>query len=243
MVERTLNADFINGVMNHKAVRPWLGGEGDIDVTALVENPDNVCLVNEGGGFLCVQISPGVYEVHSQFLPQFRGESTVHFTKKCAEYMFIRTNCHTVLTQVPDDNLPASVLAGAVGFKELFRRENGTRGPTSYQRLTIDEWIQNSPYLEDDGEAFHNQLAVCKQQYGSELPEHPHDPAHERMVGAVVKMVRHGNHFKAVDLYNSWALFAGYAPITIIQDSPVIIDVVDAIVSWNGKDMETLLCR
>jgi hypothetical protein len=242
-MERTLNADFINGVMNHHAVRPWLGGEGKVDVSEQVANPDNVCLVNEGGGFLCIQIAPGVYEVHSQFLPQFRGESTVNFTKKCGEYMFTRTNCHTILTQVPDDNVAAAVLAKALGFREVFHRQNGLRGPTSYQKLTLDEWVQNSSYLESDGEAFHDQLTLCKKKHGSELEEHPYDPAHERVVGAVVKMIKHGNHFKAVDFYNSWALFAGYAPITIIQDNPVMIDVQDAIVGWDGKQMETLLCR
>jgi hypothetical protein len=51
------------------------------------------------------------------------------------------------------------------------------------------------------------------------------------------------NPRKGVWAYNRWAVFAGYLPIALVSDAPVVIDVVDAVVTANGPDMEVLLCR
>lgn len=239
---RTLDATFLNGVANHPEVHPWLGVEGEADLTAAVSNPANFALVNEGGGFVLMCHEPGVYEVHSQFLPSHRRK-TIQAMRDGFEYMFVNTDCHTVLTQVPDNNPAAAALARFAHFRPMFRREDTPRGPTAYMGLTIDQWAQDNASLEADGEWFHDQLKAAKEAQGSTLPEHAHDAAHERAVGATIRMVKAGNCHKAVNFYNRWARFAGYAQITLLGDTPPLIDVVDAIVELNGQDMEIIKCR
>jgi len=239
---RTLDSTFLNMVCNHPQVHPWLGVEGTIDVSGVVGNPANFALVNDGGGFILGCHEPGIYEVHSQFLPSHRRE-TVKAMREGFDYMFTRTDCHTVLTQVPDNNPAAAALAKFAHFRPMFRREDTPRGPTAYMGLYIDDWAQDNAALEAEGEWFHDNLNEAKKAQGSELPAHPHDPAHERAVGASVRLVKAGNAAKGVALYNRWARLAGYAPITLLSETPVLIDVVDAVVEWTGQDMEIVLCR
>jgi hypothetical protein len=240
---RTFDAAFMNTVLNHPEVHPWTGYDGTIDITLIAENVNNYVLVNAFGGFIAYNLSPGVYEVHSMFLPEGRGKQLLQFSKECLEYMFTRTDCHTLVTQLPDNNASAISLATMVGFQPYFRRENTPRGPTAYARYTLDEWVQDTESLETEGEWFHSNLRSCKECLGSELPDHDHDPSHERAVGAAVKMIKAGNAFKAIDYYNNWAKLAGYAPVELLSFNPVVVDVVDAIVEIRDGQMEVLKCR
>ncbi len=239
---RTLDATFLNSVANHPEVHPWLGAPGEIDLAPFVSDPKHFALVNEGGGFLLICHEPGVYEVHSQFLPNHRRQ-TIKAMRDGFDYMFINTDCHTVLTQVPDNNVAAAALARHAHFRPMFRREETPRGSTAFMALTIDQWAQDNTGLEAEGEWFHDRLSAAKEANGSSLPEHAHDAAHERAVGATIRMVKAGNCHKAVAFYNRWARFAGYVPITLLGDTPPLIDVVDAVVELNGQEMEIILCR
>lgn len=242
ILKRTFDPTFLNRVCNHPEVHPWLGKEGEIDLTASVLDINNFALVTDGGGFVLMCHEPGIYEGHSQFLPEGRRQ-TLRAMFDLLGYMFTRTDCHTILTQVPDNNPAAQALARKGPWREFFRREDTPRGPTSFMGVTIDEWAQWNGELEADGEWFHQALEAGKKAHGSNLPEHPHDPAHERAVGAAVKMIRAGNVEKGIGFYNRWANFAGYAPINLLSDQPLVIDVMDAVVGLDGNDLEVMLCR
>jgi hypothetical protein len=240
---RTFDPAFVNMVLNDPDVRPYMGLEGTLDASLLVKDANNYVLVNEHGGFMFILNSPGVYEVHSFFLKEGRGRQALEFAQQCCEYMFIQTDCHTFLTQLPDDNQAAKSLATFVGFRPYFRRENADRGPTAYCRYTINDWVFRTEALEIEGEKFHNTLKLCKMKYGSDLPDHDYDQAHERAVGATSKMIKAGNVLKGVEFYNSWAKFAGYAPVTLLGINPTVIDIVDAVIEVRDGTMEVLECR
>lgn len=242
-MRRTFDAEFMNTVLNHPDVFIWTGASEKIDITNIVADVNNFLLVNDTGGFICYNLSDGEYEVHSMFLPEGRGKATFDLAKECMEYLFIHTDCHTLLTQLPDNNADAISLATAVGFKPLFRREETPRGPTTYARYTLEEWVQETPSLEEEGEWFHDELKTIKEKCGSNLPEHSHDSSHERAVGAAVKMIKAGNVFKAVDYYNAWAKFAGYMPVQLLSVNPTVIDIMDAVVEIRCEQMEALKCR
>ena len=114
-LSRTFDATFLNRVVNHPEVRPWVGrpdaGEGDL--TALVIDPANVTLVNQRGGFVYVRKAPGVFEVHTQFLP---GGSATQAARESVAYMFDVIGAEKLITAVPEDNLPAFGLALKAGF-------------------------------------------------------------------------------------------------------------------------------
>lgn len=89
-MERVTRAAFFNEVANHCDVRPWLGGDGPLDLTPMVEDPRNVCLQFEHGGFVLRNVDGyGVsHELHSLFLPKGWGRPVMAAAVKATAYMF-----------------------------------------------------------------------------------------------------------------------------------------------------------
>jgi hypothetical protein len=236
---RTFDAGFLNSVANHPEIRPWLAGEGEIDLSAIIGSIENYALVSDSGGFLLTPNAPGVYEVHSMFLP---GGDALGFMMEAQEWMFTRTACQAITSKVPKSNRAAKGLALKGGLGTIFEREDAELGHCEYVELPIMKWAMRNKGLEAEGERFHALLEQAKLEAGSELPVHPHDPAHERAVGAALLMIERGQPMKGVDFYNRWAMLAGYAPIRLLSTSPVTVDVVDAIVALEDE-LEVVLCR
>lgn len=247
-LRRTFDGSFLNDVSNHPDVRPGLGGSGDVDWRPFARNIDNVLLVNEHGGWVLHKLAPGLYEAHSQFLPAGRGPQLGPLMREGFRYLFCETDCVEVVTKAPADNPGAIGLCRAAGFQHVFTREQAwpqEGGPTSisYQRLSFDRWKALDDVIASVGAMFHDKLETAKQEAGSPLPVHGHDESHDRAVGAAVLMALHGNPQKAIALYNRWAVFVGYAPISLRSEHPVMIDVGDALIGAKGDDIEVLLCR
>jgi hypothetical protein len=246
MITRTFDPAFLNSVCNHPEVRPWLYGQGEIDVTPFVTNADNFALVTDGGGFILVRHEPGIYEAHSQFLPDGRT-GTRQAMREVFDYMFTRTDCERIITQIPDNNRAAAALGMAGKFRTLFRLEHTPRGPTAFVCLTIEEWAQNTLALETDSKWFHDPMAAAVKAACPDMPEHHDDRAHERAVGATVRMVRAGNAEKGVNFYNRWARFSGFTPIRPVSFAPLVLDVsepgLSCIVGIKNDELEVLLCR
>lgn len=244
MIERCMDAAFFNRICNLPEVRPWLGGPaGFLDVSPMVLNPANYALRANGGGFILEALGGGVYHVHSQFSSEGRRGS-IAAMRAGLDFMFTRTDCMRITSHIPDNNLAARGLGIKAGFRPWFRRETPGLGPTAVVRIDAEDWIAGNAKLEAEGEAFHNALESAKAAAGSALPTHPHDPAHERAVGAAALMCKRGQAAKGVGLYNRWARLAGYAPIKLLSDKPPLVDVGDAICGLSATgELEVLQCR
>jgi hypothetical protein len=237
-LRRTFDASGFNAVANHCDVKPWLlAPDGEIDLSLVICNPSNYALWCDGGGFILVRHEAGIYEVHSLFEPEARGHS-IAAMRAGFEYMFERTDADEILTKVPDGNRAALAFAKKAGFREVFRSAG-----TAHYSLTLIDWAVSRPDLEEDGEWFHEQLESKKLEVGSTAPIHDDCAAHNRMVGAAVRMVKAGNAAKAVGHYNKWARMAGYAALNLVSANPPTIDVIDGIVELSGENMEIILCR
>jgi hypothetical protein len=245
ILHRTLSTDFLNDVANNAAVRPFVGGAGYVDVGPVVQNPQNVALVNEHGGFIFARDEATRFEVHTLFLPEGRGQSSLAAAEEAARFMFTATDCLEIVTKVPASNKAADFLTRRMGFVPLFTRQAAwpDGSDVTVFSLTLDAWRARDPELPLYGEAFHDALEAAKAANGSKLETHPHDESHDRAVGAACLMARAGNAGKAVWLYNRWARLAGYQCIEQVSVAPVLIDVRDAIVSIEGDKMEVVLCR
>lgn len=247
---REYAAERINAIVNHPDVRPWVGYAelGPIDLTQTIANPDNIFLMAEGGGFICVFQEPGIWEVHSQFLPEHRGENALKSAQDGMRYMFTRTPCVELRTKVPEGNVAAAALARKMGFVHQFTREGVWPTPDGmksvrYFAITIDQWAGQCAALEASGEFFHDKLEAAKAEKGATIPLHAHDSAHDRYVGATVEMIAFGFIDKAMAFYRRWAAFAGYGPIYAIAANPLVIDIGDALLAVRGDDFEVLLVR
>lgn len=238
MITQTTDAAFLTRVANHPDVRPYLGGEGELDLSQVIA--DNIGLECDAGGFVLTRQEPGVYEVHSLFLPN-SGTKPVKAMRAAMEWMFTRTDCGVILSKVPKSNARAKGFAIIGGLRPMFERDHEILGPCEFVELGVMRWAMNCAALDAEGERFHQLLESAKLATGSELAAHPHDAAHERAVGAASLMIQRGQPEKGVGFYNSWARFAGYAEIELLDRETV--DVRDAVVRLSGGIMEVVLCR
>lgn len=249
-VAREYSASRLNHIVNHPSVRPWVApGEDTLDLTAAVADQRNYLLMGDGGGFLLIWQEPGVYEVHSQFLPEARGANVLATAADASRYMFTRTDCTEIRTRVPHGNVGAAVLAKRMGWEFRFERSNawltsgGILVGVRYFAKTLEQWVSTADALEASGHMFHVKLEAAKLATGAKWPVHDDDLAHDRYVGAAVEMIACGQVAKGIEFYNSWARFAGYGFIAVIAADPVVIDIGDAILAVRGDDFDVLLCR
>lgn len=247
---REFSAENINRVINHPAVRPWVGAPAGqyVDVSPLVANLSNFLLMGQGGGVLFQCIEPGLYEAHTQFLPEFRGKGAVAVVNDALRYMFTRTDAVEIVTKVPAGNVGALGLVRAIHGQKLFDREKAWLTAdglvdVSYYSLTIMAWVGKAEGLAQSGEWFHGKLEAAKSETAGAAPLHEDDATHDQYVGATVEMIAAGQVNKGVAFYSRWAKISGYGPIAVIATNPVVIDIGDAILAVRDDDFDILLCR
>jgi RimJ/RimL family protein N-acetyltransferase len=242
MIERSFDAEFFNHICNLSEVRPGLGGEGELDLSAVISDERNYALRAEHGGFILIPHGAGFYSVHTQFATEGRGQHVIAAMQAGLDFMFTRTDAMRIFSQCPDNNPATSALARKGGAKPWFRKERDPQfGPSQIVQWDIMDWATSSAELEADGKRFHDLLETAKVEAGSQLPVHEDEPAHDRMVGAVSRMCRRGQARKGVILYNLWAAAAGYVPISLLAEEPPMLDVVDGIITLDeAGEMQVL---
>jgi hypothetical protein len=111
----------INSLINHPSIRErtLLGFDIDADLTSLIESGEAVFLGDEGGGFLVHSRGEGVWDVHTQFLPDTPKHDLMDRVCESLRYMFTRTDCMALTTFVEYGNKPALYLALRAGFKKV----------------------------------------------------------------------------------------------------------------------------
>lgn len=136
-LERTTDATFLNTIANHPEVRPWLGtdGKSHVDLGVLLEVPGAFALINEFGGFVFIPEGGGVYEFHTQFLPEARGRIALLAALEGERMMFEDYGAECVKTYVPHANKAALGLVRLAGFTRTHDDDDA-----SYWALDRAEW-------------------------------------------------------------------------------------------------------
>ena len=247
MIERTFDAAWFNGICNLPGVRPTLGGQGPVDVSEIIGNPNNYALRTAYGGFILMNYGAGFYSVHTQFAAEGRGRHAIEAMMAGLDFMFTRTDCMRIHSHCPDNNPAALALAKAGNARLWFRREIEPQlGPGQTVSWDVFDWPNNAPDLEAEGAEFH---AACDAAIASlGLPPHPEDKTHDRYVGAAVRMCKRGHPRKGVALYNMWAQAAGYSPVALLSENPVVVDcgepgILNLVLALNGERMEAVTCQ
>lgn len=250
-LERATDAKFINAVANHPAVKPYMllrRGE-NMDYSGIVSDPRNVVLTGEYGGMAFHNLLPGLFEVHTQSLPEGRGAWTLEMAHSALLYMFSKTEAVEIFTRVPYENEPAKKLTLAMGgvFEQSAEVDlDGRLIGWSIYRLTMQDWIKTSPLLEGIGQMFHVKLHDQYDALDLAIARHEDDAWHNRNVGAAHSMIAGGQAYKGVGFYNRWARMALAPMIGIIGKDPLVIDIQDCWLKIAGdgfKVMEKPKCR
>ncbi len=248
IVSRTMDAARLNAVANNAAVRPWLGGEGILDFSALLTLPTTIALQTEHGGFICLARGEGRYEVHSLFGPARSQRETVRAMRASLQYMFTQTDCLELVTKVPQMNRAALGLARLAHFQPVFTGtvdwSTSERWLTDFYHLTLDRWAATSDAMLTAGREAHERMADAYRTFNTPVPAHSEDDdSHLRFSGAAWTMLQAGQARKAVDFYNRYAVWSGYPPIRLVREQPTVIDLDGLIVEIRGQEVEVLGCR
>lgn len=147
-MERTFDVEWLNGIVNHPDIYPYVHGEieGPIDMAPAIENHDNIVMRSPDGkgGWLFHGLGNGIYECHSQFLPEGRGPHVVGLAHETLDYMFDKTDAEIILARCPMNNEPVIKLTKACGFKYIGTwgdwTINGEPVPTERYQLTKETW-------------------------------------------------------------------------------------------------------
>jgi hypothetical protein len=242
---RTFDATLLNEIANDPRVRPAiLAPEGPMDLTATVQNPNNVAIVNRWGGFVAIQMTPMLYECHTLFLPEKEGLVEVLALARDAEaFMFTHTQATELITRVADGNRAAHIVASKANFKNFGHQKNLVPGvDCEVMRYAIDDWALTAAITQLEGWTFHSAIADAKRLAGAGDIHEP-DVRHDRFVGAALLMAKAGQVMKAFMFYNRAAFIYGYHPIRLLSDSPAVIDTGDAIVGIENGQIEVMQCR
>lgn len=203
----------------------------------------------DGGGIVFVWHEPGVYEVHTNFLPSRRGRFAVSASLAAYRWMFTRTDCMILQTRVPAFNAAAERFCALVGATREFERKAvwpTKDGPVgmSFWTLRYEDWLRQTPSIARSGEEFHGKLSEEFARHGVDDPHHADEFCHDLNVGAAAEMIYGGQPIKAAILYNRWAKFAGYGSISIITTNPpIVVDIGDAVLQVADGTFKVVKCR
>ena len=220
---RTFDPIPINEIMNHPDVRPWLSDEpGYVDMAWKMARQDIVTvLMGDHGAFTAYKLLPGVYEFHTQILPEGRGKWAREFAEAGLLWMFTKTDAYELLTRVPENHRGALFAARAMGLRQDFVDHNqfqyqGEMVSSLIHSIRIQDWAAAAPAIEAAGQMLHekiDEIGTNSGVIGTIWPEtHEDCPAHNRYLGAAYHCALGGQLGKGVLLYNRWLLASHVNP-------------------------------
>lgn len=117
-LKRCADSNLVNDLANDPAIRPFIGGDitQPLDLTAAVENPLNIVLMGDHGGFLMAWSAPGVFEVHTMIRPEGRGVWAAEAAALARDSMFDIYGATQLWTRVEEgaDNVLAYAERGGM---------------------------------------------------------------------------------------------------------------------------------
>lgn len=219
MIQRDFTAIRLNEIINHPSVYPWVHGmvDGPLDMTPAVADRRNVLLMGAHGGIIFHHHAPGLYEAHSQCLPEGRGDWMLAFTHAALHWMFTCTDCVEVITRVPKGNLAARALTKAAHLTSRVMHPQGWTlagkiVPAEVFGLTLQQWILTAPGLGNRGPEMGRKL---KRQIG------PGDDANNRHLAASLDMISGGQPEKGVVFFNRWAVMTDQPELSMLSRGPM----------------------
>lgn len=152
MIERVFSSAHVNAIANHPSVYPRICGlnTGALDYTEFVTDSRNFMLYGDYGGWMFIQMQPGLYDAHVHVLPEGRGEWVLQAVQDALKYMFTKTDALEIIGRIPHGNYPVRTLMKCIGAHRELTNERGwiSEGqiiPADYYSYSIFDWIRKNP--------------------------------------------------------------------------------------------------
>ena len=139
-MNRTFDGSLLNDVANDPAVRSFLGGDGLVDVSALLSDANNIALVDDVGGFVMIRQEAGLYDCHTLYPPEARGKHALQAGKDVLRWMFTRTDATALSGVFPASNQRVEGFGKLLGFQMVHERLTHL-GTAQCGFLTLEKWV------------------------------------------------------------------------------------------------------
>lgn len=242
-IGRQFHPHSINRLVNHPDIYPFVKGytQGRLDVGPAVADERNILLMGEYGGAIFHQRQPGLYEAHTQVMPEGRGAWTMAMGRAVIHWMFTRSDCMEILTRCPRGNLAALAGARAVGAKYWFTNPQGwvmdqDPVPAKIYRLNVQDWLDTAPGLVERGQWFRRRLSEEYKRLGQAVPEWHIPEEYDRQLGGAVEMLLGGQAMKAQVFYNRIAAMVGWQSAAVMSVEPLTINTGYALLIFRDND-------
>jgi len=230
-IGRERHAKRLNHVVNDPSVLPFVKGDihPPIDLSPAVANPDNVLLMGQYGGVFYEMLQPGIYEAHTQVLPEGRGEWTALMVRATLHWMFCRTDALEIVTKIPKGNYPARILTKSMGLTHAFTipegfHYKGRQVPVDVYAERVQDWFATAPGLEERGRWLADITGGTFANTASGF----------RYLGMAGEMLLGRQPEKALAFYNRWAALARRPPLALCSVNPLAVEIEGSIVVVRG---------
>jgi hypothetical protein len=222
-IQASRDVEFMDSVINDPSVYDGISDDasppiGSLSVRGLTKSRDNVFLVPTRNGkrigfFAFIRKAPGLFEVHTNILPGFRGGVAVKAATAAMDWIFKHTDVDVLASYAWSNSPHVHAFASIVGFRDDGLRPHakpvkGEQVLVQHMSICCHEWARGACARHAHiGEIFHQRLFS-----GQGFDNHGKDVNHDGMVGLCLSMVTAGQPIKASIIYNRWAAVNGYAP-------------------------------
>lgn len=136
------DAALVNRFANHRDIRPYIGGKGALDLSALTHDP-HVCLIGAHGGFCLAWTAPRTWEIHTLIAPKGRGAWAENFARQSLNYMIHVAEADLLWTRVHPDHRHTAIFTRRMGLKPCGEvLTDFGDGPIPYK---LFEWRRECP--------------------------------------------------------------------------------------------------
>ena len=202
----------INRLVNHPDVLPHIiddSMEAHFDAS-LLNQRDNIFLKATKGdvdmGFMAfINRGYGIYELHSGFLPEYRGISAIKAGKKGFEWLFLSTNAETISTWAWEDAKNVIWAAHVTGFRDIGDLDwpHTVKGKKQRRRVFIQT-------LQDWAMAENRKFEPIGNRVVAEIPKEMRG-----YMGIALIMGLNGHQLKAQEFWNRHCAILGGKPIQV----------------------------
>ena len=218
MINLAENAILANEIANRPEVLPTISWTGEsIDLQPLFDSGD--CFIIENGLDGCFVLhanSIDSYVIHTLFKKGTPSSTVLDTAEEGMWLCFVEMDAMSLSSSACETNPAAYRLMRKMGMNPMFDSPSKfAKGKKQrYCGISIDDYIINSDVFKEIGEEFHSLV--------EETTDHDHDEIHDKYVGAAISMIKSDNITKAEDVYNKWAIMAGYSPMSYNESNNTI---------------------
>lgn len=243
----TESATEINRILNDADVFPLIkvAGQENFDLSSLVADPNDIFLRCDGGVVFFIadmEQGSGIYEGHTNFLKGHRGAYALRVTIAAIDWLFTHTIANFLFARIPTDNHAAIQNMRHLrraGVERWFDRRRAWPADEGlkdlrYYCLTLHAWLARSAMLGIAGKFYREHLEAEFRRHGVPREATDDDPAYDRAFAAAIEMLKGGQPFKGLVLFNRWARAAGYPMLLLVSEVPLVVDTGEAMLHVTG---------